>query len=383
MSRDDFWRISSMFHLADNRSSQAKSDKLHKTSNFQNIMQDKWKKYYRFSPNLNLDEAMIPFTGRLSFLQYIRGKPIPWGIKAYILASSSTGYIYRMHIYSGKNKDIINTQQLVEYMVEDLSGSSYMLYIDNYYTSPKLLQSLREKSIRCTGTLRKNRLLNKPLCAKISTMSKGEIKFYTNEPEKNLTLAIWKDKREVLFLSNHRQAEKTQVLVGVNQQVKEIPTMRIHYNDKARGVDNANKNCNVYRYNHAEKKWWKKIFEQIVQITLSNIYIIYKHLNSKPKSKFDCHMEIITYLIHNDQIEKPLKLKHYLDWVPLKKKYLSEVKIEDSGQQSNKKDFRLTCKNKNCSKKSDLHCVGCTQLSSFICVLCVPICFIEYHENKF
>ena len=51
---------------------------------------------------LAVDEAMIAYRGRVSFRQYARGKPHPWGIKAYVLADSDTGYLYSVAIYYGK-----------------------------------------------------------------------------------------------------------------------------------------------------------------------------------------------------------------------------------------------------------------------------------------
>jgi hypothetical protein len=53
------------------------------------------------SLELSIDEAMIAFRGRVVFRQYIRGKPEPWGIKAYIMSQSTTGYMYNVVIYYG------------------------------------------------------------------------------------------------------------------------------------------------------------------------------------------------------------------------------------------------------------------------------------------
>ena len=38
-----------------------------------------------------VDEAMICFKGCANFRQYVRGKPHPFGIKAFVLADSQTG----------------------------------------------------------------------------------------------------------------------------------------------------------------------------------------------------------------------------------------------------------------------------------------------------
>ena len=51
------------------------------------------------SREIAVDEAMIAFQGRVSFRQYIRGKPNPWGIKANVLSDSNTGYNYVFHSY--------------------------------------------------------------------------------------------------------------------------------------------------------------------------------------------------------------------------------------------------------------------------------------------
>ena len=38
---------------------------------------------------LCIDEQMIPFKGRLGLKQYMKGKPIPWGIKVLFLCEES------------------------------------------------------------------------------------------------------------------------------------------------------------------------------------------------------------------------------------------------------------------------------------------------------
>ena len=47
-----------------------------------------------------IDESVI-FKDRVSFRQYLKGKPHPWGIKAYVLCESKSGYLQRACIYYG------------------------------------------------------------------------------------------------------------------------------------------------------------------------------------------------------------------------------------------------------------------------------------------
>ena len=57
---------------------------------------------YTPEKELPLDEAMIRFKGRLYFIQYMPKKPTKWGLKAFVLADSKTGYTFRWHLYTGK-----------------------------------------------------------------------------------------------------------------------------------------------------------------------------------------------------------------------------------------------------------------------------------------
>jgi len=109
-----------------------------------------------------------------------------------------------MKIYAGKEDENISTRELVEQMVEPLENQAYILYFDNFYTSIDLLKSLRKKKIRCTGTLRRNRVKNPQLLNEFQKLQKGAMKFYTDHPDHDLTLLLWKDKKDVLILSNHR-----------------------------------------------------------------------------------------------------------------------------------------------------------------------------------
>ena len=77
----------------------------------------------------------------------------------------------------------MSVQGLVEDMVHGLEHNSHILYIDNYYTSVNLLRSLRNRGIRCTGAIRKNRIYDKKLVSEFSNKrtAKGTVKAYSNE----------------------------------------------------------------------------------------------------------------------------------------------------------------------------------------------------------
>ncbi|KAG5877446.1 hypothetical protein JTB14_033737 [Gonioctena quinquepunctata] len=59
--------------------------------------------YATIEPNISIDESMKPYYGRNGCKQYIKGKPIRFGYKAWVAALKS-GYCLAFDIYQGKKK---------------------------------------------------------------------------------------------------------------------------------------------------------------------------------------------------------------------------------------------------------------------------------------
>ena len=59
---------------------------------------------YKPSKNISVDEGMIAYRGRLSFLQYMPTKPTNYGIKMWMAADSSNGYVLNFDVYLGKEE---------------------------------------------------------------------------------------------------------------------------------------------------------------------------------------------------------------------------------------------------------------------------------------
>ena len=50
---------------------------------------------------VSVDEPMITYKGRLSFIQYMPKKPHKWGPKAWVLADTTNGYCWDWKLYTG------------------------------------------------------------------------------------------------------------------------------------------------------------------------------------------------------------------------------------------------------------------------------------------
>lgn len=60
---------------------------------------------YWLDVNVALDEAIKKFKGRCIFKQYIKNKPVRWGIIFFAVCCSATAYLWNAMFYLGKRKE--------------------------------------------------------------------------------------------------------------------------------------------------------------------------------------------------------------------------------------------------------------------------------------
>ena len=109
MKRDRFTLILRFIHLNDNSHYKKKGevghDPLFNICPLLEPLLTQFQSSYTLSKEVSVDETMIAFKARLSFIQYMPKKPTKWGMKAFVLADSCTGYMYNWHLYTGMNND--------------------------------------------------------------------------------------------------------------------------------------------------------------------------------------------------------------------------------------------------------------------------------------
>ena len=109
MSSRRFELILRFLHLKDSEAQPSRGQpgfsRLYKIQPFLDLLLQSFKNLYIPSQNLSIDESMISFKGRLSFLQYLPKKPHKWGPKAWVLADSLNGYTWAWKLYTGKETD--------------------------------------------------------------------------------------------------------------------------------------------------------------------------------------------------------------------------------------------------------------------------------------
>ena len=180
LSRDRILQIFWMLHVGN----QTENTKRTKVQPFLDKIIPLFQQYLTPSRELSIDEAIIAFRGKVSFRIYIRGKPHPWGIKAYVLSESCTGYLYNVIIYYGKETQLQqipglnHTTNVVLTLMAPLANKGYDLYTDRYYTSPQLARKLLEISTTISGTVMVNKR-SMPAATKEKSKKKRERSAHT------------------------------------------------------------------------------------------------------------------------------------------------------------------------------------------------------------
>ena len=95
---------------------QHKGDKLQKIHEIWEDFVSRCKLLFFLAQQIGIDEAIKKFKGRCSFKQYIKSKPVRWGLKIFCVCCSLTGYLWNATIYIGKaNTDEEKKKRLVQH----------------------------------------------------------------------------------------------------------------------------------------------------------------------------------------------------------------------------------------------------------------------------
>ncbi|GFU22176.1 piggyBac transposable element-derived protein 3 [Nephila pilipes] len=118
---------------------------------------------------------MVPYYGHHTCSMFIKGKPIKFSFKIWMLCSSS-GYPYAMEIYSGRKNESPGMPQGEDGVTQPLSKITDLsrpeIYFDNFFTYYNLLKKLADSRIRATGTVQSSYIRLCPLLWIITQLPK-------------------------------------------------------------------------------------------------------------------------------------------------------------------------------------------------------------------
>jgi len=356
MSFNKFYLIHRYIHFETNNKNY--NDPLYKIRNISNKLKEKWSKYYNPGKELTIDECMIKFQGKCSFLQYIQNKPVPWGVKCFMLCDARSYYCLDLKIYCGisfeeKYENFSATDSLIINLMSKYFNQGKILYCDNYFTSMKIYNYLFSMNTGIVGTWKNNRI---PGYKQLKLPDKSFFVTYVHKRYRSLLLTIWNDKKMVNMMNSAYYVYPIIKENKYNKKLKVIPSIINEYNRFSHGVDFNNKNSYNFRFPHKSNKWTRNVFFHLVHICIQNCYIIFSKKHKMSYNKF--YESIISSLLRKKATFNRKKLSHNIE-------YIDELKKS-----------QRRCK--ECSKKSVWCCRGCDPSGI---ILCIPYCYNNYHKK--
>jgi hypothetical protein len=111
MSQHRFMMILRFLHTIDNTTAiprgQPGYDRCFKLRAVIGTLTQAWQAAYALERDISIDECMCAFKGRIHFLQYLPKKNHKWGLKAWVLCGSDTGFAYDWSLYTGKEDQVV------------------------------------------------------------------------------------------------------------------------------------------------------------------------------------------------------------------------------------------------------------------------------------
>jgi hypothetical protein len=382
MIRERFERISRYFHVANTTLNPARGqnghDRLAHLRPLITMIFNKCRDLYNPHINVSIDEAMVAFRGRLGFRQYLPSKPTKYGVKVWVRADPTSGYVNSFQVYTGKvdgGAEMGLSTRVVLDLVEGLDDKGYIINTDNFFSSPALCNALLRRGLLARGTVRTNRLdFPKNLLTGIAL--KGDYKVF----QKGSILAIsWMDRKPVNFVTtaddplNLRSHVDRKQRDGTLQQVP-CPVTVPRYNDHMNGVDLSDQLRTKYPTSRKSKKWWHCLFWFIFDMCTANAFIIQKESGNhqevtrtgapKPFVMLDFRKLLIKSLLGNYREGRKRSLPGTID----------EAGIGHWPRKSAKPARCWYCRKHGRRSQPKTECTGCNRH------LCIE-CFVPHHQE--
>ena len=270
--------------------------------------------HFYIGQNVSVDEIMIKGKGKNPIKQYLPMKPIKRGSKIWALACSDCAYVFDLQVYLGKQG---NTEHgLAHRVVTDLcllnlGPNNHVVYMDNFFTGIPLIRQLENAVIYSVGTIRNNRSLY-PACLKdkamLKSMKRGE---YHTASSGSMVASVWRDTKVVSFLSNVHNSYGTSTVErkkkdGTVVQINSPPCVH-DYNANMGAVDKSDQLRQSYAIDRKSRRWWRRLFHFLLDLTMVNAYIIYcqtfklvqnpPNVNQKPLSQVRFRSQVVKGLV--------------------------------------------------------------------------------------
>ena len=218
-----------------------------------------------------------------------KGKANTLGVQK--LGCGSPKYAFHISVYQGKEKsptmdaykDFGVGGSVVMHFLDELETkyplNKFFIYVDNYFTSFRLIEAVGERGHFLTGTVRSNRVENCKFQSvkNFSKAARGTEEHFLDGAGKFIVVR-WNDNGVVTMASNahgvNPMQRATRFSVRERRQVKiPMPSVVSMYNKRMGGVDRMDQNVACYRIGIRGKKWYFPLLAYLLNVAVQNAWI--------------------------------------------------------------------------------------------------------------
>ena len=387
-SRNRFQQIFWMLHVS-TEDPQHPGKRINKVKDIVDILISNFQQSFKPGRNLAVDETMVGFRGRFGAKQYMPAKPTKYGIKAFTCADSELGYVLNILVYTGGDTlDIASSAystlpqpaRIVLHLLEPYIGMGHTVFTDRYYTSIPLATTLWECNTAFIGTVIKNRV-DLPDAIRSPTFRLGNDETMAFRCAKFLALG-WRaaqKKKALIMLSTESSAKSVMVQSQATGRTSLKPKVVDKYNHSMNGVDKADQYAVYYSFVRKSRKWWRKLFFWLFEVTLVNSYILYRQTVPHPSTHLQFRHSIVDALTTQYMSMRPPRTPRGR---PRKRSF-----VPNSSDSEQLRHFPAKGKQRECCicsdakhgarKRTAFYCKGCPTHPN----LCPEACFEAYHTQ--
>jgi len=221
MAFERFTNISRFLHFYDeNIETENQHDKLKKLRTVIRYLETKFLHMLEPEKDIALDETLLKMRSRLSIIQFNPKKRARFGVKIYKVCESSSGYCCTFKIYVGDDKtdDTLASEAVTLDLLQPFFDMGYVVYLDNWYSSPLLYEKLLEHDTYAVGTaLLPRRCM--PQVFKQVELKKGEA---IRRSGRGVLAVKWSDNKYVHMLSTVHEDIEMEVSKIVNEGDQQV-----------------------------------------------------------------------------------------------------------------------------------------------------------------
>jgi hypothetical protein len=242
---------------------------------------------------------MVGFKGRHEAKQYIKSKPTRWGYKVWCLAND--GYLLAFQVYEGREEVRSpegQAHRVVIALTRPYHGVPHIVYLDNYFTSPAVLDALQRRGMRGCGTVqRRRREMPEIAAAAIDALQRGQ---YVSRQRGDLSLVVWRDRRPVWVLSNHCSPKETASLErsGAAGAMVAVPCPQAvrDYNFHRGEVDRVDQLHTGYLIGRKSKKSWPRLAWWLLDMCILNAFKLWA-IGKQGSRQLDFRIQLMHELV--------------------------------------------------------------------------------------